>query len=542
MKKIKIFVQLFISLLCCQVLFSQGLMVLEVEKQSNPGRNIALEFLSSYKVPFKTTVLSDVKKYDAGIVFSFNENIDQDSLDILTDFVSRGGMLIINGGCFKVGKKRKVSIISEAFSEKNYFLNKPLAGSDSVVNPYHYIADLFDTALGKFAWIPVLYGHEYCGDRKISYDPGFGKKYIYYGLANYGKGKILYIASRFPLLGYGASNTLEEFIVLRKIILDYFSENNLFLYRITPWPAPYKTAVYVRHDFDRSMTEKRLDWVYKLINDYQKEEENFGVTGNYFIRTERFEEDGGKLLSLLVDLSEKNKIKVLSHSRSHRRYDLNPEQERADIEKSFDMIKENFLDRGIAFVFPYYNGVSQSAHEFMAEVDIKVLGELTIGLPYPFYTVNIFDREFRKYKHIQLPVNVCKTEKFVELEFSNILETLSHFIEYPDLQRLMIERVVSFGGLINSYTHFREGNEKAYKNLFKILKGIPSVWKPLNKELYDWWSRRDKLELIEKDGQVSIKNNNNSEVSFTLIRENNSGSIEIPLTLTSGETYTPINE
>lgn len=537
--------KLFALFSCCFLMLvysavCQEIMIFCSTPQSNPGRNIITEFLNSYKVPFRMIYPGDLpgkfSHADSGIVFCFNETMTPDLTRSLTDFVQRGGFLVINGGCFREGADLvHVSAVSEAGTSRFFFLNKPSVTGNAVLNACHEIVDVFSTPLQKRSWRPMLYGHEYVGDRTVPVDPSSGRKYLYYALSESGKGGVLYIASLFPLLGYGASDTIEEFILLRKVMLDYFRKRGGYLYRIHPWPLGYDVAIHVRHDFDRSMKGPGLEWVYQLIDVYQKEEQALGVRGNYFIRTDRFMEDGGKLLEQLKGLDSLGKIRVLSHSRSHGRFDLDPVSGKGDILKSFEDIARDFGDRGTAFVFPFYHGVSAEAHGFMEDQGIWILGEQTLGLPYPFFTVNIHDRDYRKYTHIQLPVSVYPAEKSVELEFSNILETLSHFNGKTDLLGRMIERLVSCSGLINSYTHFRIENASVYKTLFSLLKKIDRLWKPSNEEMYGWWVSRDRIQLETRETGLEVINGNSVEVSFSVIREDGTASRSYPVTLGPGQ-------
>jgi len=315
----------------------------------------------------------------------------------------------------------------------------------------------------------------------------------------YGNGYFIYHSELAPLAGWGGFSVDSfEYTFFRKAIEWAFELNGAPLIRFAPWPYPKKAAFIARHDCCEPEGIQPMPTYVAL-------EKEGGIQSEYYVVT-----DSVGVIDPATTLKQAklDGAYIGSHSSSHISPDLQTETAALkNIVSSLDQL-QTWLDgdRPKIWVSPWYGAIKESSLRAIQDSGVVSASEQGVG-PFPHFAISMETKGLH-YSFIELPT----TEYFcTDAPYLPIMESLSFYTSSGDPNGTMstaIDFIYDLGGLINIYSHFREGNLKRLAFYIEYTKTKPNVWFTNSEEIYNWWTKRDKIRITptcEQNSSLIIK-------------------------------------
>lgn len=253
------------------------------------------------------------------------------------------------------------------------------------------------------------------------------------------------------------------------------------------------------------------------------------------------ESEGLAFSEELMDIDDKYGISSTFNMVPEKRYNPNSKQVKHFQERGFEVLLHGLNHDGKLFSSKeIFRKRLEKIHKYAKDLGIEGFRSPVLYRNLDWY--NLFELKY----DLSVPNNAnidpqkggCCT--VMPYKIFNILELpLTMIQDHPlyyylndftiDLWKQQAEIILSKSGLLSFNIHpdytIAENAKQNYKRLLVYLSGLKdtlNLWNPLPKEIYDWWTERNKMELIQKDGKWEIKGNESGKgrIAYMKLKNN----------------------
>ena len=488
-------------------------------------------------------VTNSVPRYPIVISLA-SEAIDNTEITQLTNYVARGGFLLVgssaftrntNGttrGDFAFGNAMGVHMVVPGLT--NWTVN-----STNTKTTIHRLVS--DMPSGPLIWRMPSYSeeiswgispsHPFLAPHdlwKVQVDSGAvvvttGDSYPFLVVKPFGKGYFIYHAALQPLIGHGGwAPGMYAYMIFRRAIEWAFESANLPIPKLSPWPYPYDAALMVRHDMENYTN------AIAAIEASAGVEYTNGVKGDYYFCTGTVRDDAPNKTTIITGLRRA----VTNYNATigpHNGWSKNPNNpslvrgqydywhwgpdEALDVgggkTYAFTSISNSFKDiegwlsgtgngSGLrTWVSPYFNATREDSYDIQASLNVKITGDQKLT-PFPHWTVSTKTAD-KRYALLSEPVS----DWFVGGLVAQSLEPWHPpGVHNSETMHSAVDFYYNLGALINIYSHTLStglgdaGPLVADYITYSMNTNLhPRVWAANGVGVYQWWLQRSNAQI-----------------------------------------------
>ncbi len=506
-------------------------------------------------------VTNNVPRYPILISLA-SEAIDNNEITQLTNYVARGGFLLVGSSAFTRntnGTTRGDFAFANAMGVHMVVpgLTNWTGNSTNTKTTNHRL--VVDLPSGPLTWRmpstseeiswgispshPFLAPHDLW---KVQVDSGAvvlttGDSYPFLVVKPYGKGYFIYHAAFQPLIGHGGwAPGMYAYMIFRRAIEWAFESANLPIPKLSPWPYPYDAALMVRHDMENYTN------AIAAIETSAGFEYTNGVKGDYYFCTGTVRDDAPNKTTIITGLRRAvtNYNATIGPHNGGAKNPNNTSLVRGQYDYwhwgpdealgvgggktyAFTSISNSLKDiegwlsgtgngSGLrTWVSPYFNATREDSYDIQAGLNVKITGDQKLT-PFPHWTVSTKTAD-KRYALLSEPVS----DWFVGGLVAQSLEPWHPpGVHNSETMHSAVDFYYNLGALINIYSHtLSTGLGDAgplvadYITYSMNTNFHPRVWAANGVGVYQWWLQRSNAQI-----NATFATNGNQRIATVTIR------------------------